>query len=45
MGQFSGGFEVRITRRVGWINDFSWNLVDGPKNNFGMVRTGINFAF
>jgi hypothetical protein len=45
MGQFGGGIEVRITRHIGWINDFSWNVVDGPKNNFGMVRTGINFAF
>ena len=45
MGQFGGGFEVRITRHIGWINDFSWNVVDGPRNNFGMARTGINFAF
>ena len=45
MGQFGGGFEVRITRHIGWINDFSWNVVDGPRNNFGMVRTGLNFAF
>jgi hypothetical protein len=45
MGQFGGGFEVRITRHIGWINDFSWNVIDGPKNNFGMVRSGLNFAF
>ena len=45
MGQFGGGVEVRFTRHIGWINDFSWNVVDGPKNNFGMVRSGINFAF
>lgn len=45
MGQFGGGMEVRITRHLGWINDFSWNVVDGSKNNFGMVRSGINFAF
>jgi len=45
IGQFGGGFEVRITRHIGWINDFSWNVVDGSKNNFGMARTGINFAF
>lgn len=43
--QVGGGFEVRITRNIGWINDFAWNVVDGPHNNFGMVRTGINFAF
>jgi hypothetical protein len=45
MGQFGGGVEVRITRHIGWINDFSWNVVDGGKNNFGMARSGINFAF
>jgi hypothetical protein len=27
------------------VSDFSWNFVDGPNNNFGMVRTGVNFAF
>jgi hypothetical protein len=45
MGQFGGGLEVRITRHIGWIADFSWNVVDGRDNNFGMARTGINFAF
>jgi hypothetical protein len=45
IGQFGGGVEVRITPHIGWINDFSWNVVDGPHNNFGMVRSGLNFAF
>jgi hypothetical protein len=45
MGQVGGGLEVRFTPHIGWINDFSWNFVDGPKNNFGMVRSGVNFAF
>ena len=45
LGQFGGGFEVRITRHIGWMNDFSWNVVDGPKNNFGMVRSGLTLAF
>ena len=45
MGQVGGGMEVRITPHIGWVSDFSWNFVDGPKNNFGMVRTGVNFAF
>ena len=45
MGQFGGGFEVRITRHIGWLNDFSWNVVDGSHNNFGMVRSGLTFAF
>src|SRR6266536_2876702 len=45
IGQFGGGLEVRITPHIGWINDFSWNVVNGPDNNFGMVRSGLNFAF
>jgi len=45
IGQFGGGLEFRITPHIGWMSDFSWNVVDGPNNNFGMVRSGINFAF
>jgi opacity protein-like surface antigen len=45
MGQFGGGLEVRITPHIGWIGDFSWSVVDGRNNNFGMARTGLNFAF
>ena len=45
MGQFGGGLEFRFTRHIGWTNDFSWNVISGAHNDFGMVRTGINFAF
>ena len=45
VGQVGGGFEVRFTPHIGWTNDISWNVVSGPDNNFGMARTGINFAF
>ena len=45
IGQVGGGLEVRLTPHIGWINDFTWNVIDGPSNNFGMARTGINFAF
>jgi hypothetical protein len=45
IGQVGGGMEVRVTPHIGWVSDFSWNFVDGPHNNFGMVRTGVNFAF
>ena len=45
IGQAGGGFEVRFTPHVGWTNDVSWNVVSGTDNNFGMARTGINFAF
>lgn len=45
MGQVGAGFEVRFTRHIGWINDFSWNFVGRENSDFGMVRSGINFAF
>ena len=45
MGQFGGGFEVRLTPHIGWTNHFGWNVIEGSSNNFGMARTGINFAF
>jgi len=45
VGQFGGGLEVRLTLHIGIINDFTRNVIDGRDNNFGMARTGINFAF
>ena len=45
MGQAGAGFEIRFTPHCGLQNDISWNVVSGSNNNFGMARTGINFAF
>jgi hypothetical protein len=45
LGQFGGGLEMRITPHIGWTGDLSWGVIDGPKNNFGMFRTGLNIAF
>ena len=45
VGQVGGGFEVRFTPHLGWTNDVSWNVISGSDNNFGMARTGLNFAF
>ena len=45
IGQVGGGFEVRITPHIGLINDFSWNFVGHDNSDFGMVRSGLNFAF
>jgi len=43
--QFGAGLEVRFARHVGWTNDLSFGIIDGPRNNFGMIRSGLNFAF
>src|SRR6478752_2761050 len=45
VGQFGAGLEFRIARHFGWTNDLSFGVIDGPRNNFGMFRSGINFAF
>jgi len=45
LGQFGAGLEFRFARHFGWTNDLSFGVIDGPKNNFGMVRSGLNFAF
>ena len=45
LGQFGAGVEFRFARHIGWTNDLSFGVIDGPRNNFGMVRSGLNFAF
>ncbi len=45
VGQFGAGLEVRFSRHIGWTNDLSFGVIDGPQNNFGMIRSGLNFAF
>jgi hypothetical protein len=45
LGQFGAGLETRITPQIGWTNDISFGVIDGPRNNFGMIRSGITFAF
>jgi hypothetical protein len=45
VGQFGGGIEFRFTPHIGWMNDFSWTVINGPGNNFGMARSGLNFSF
>jgi hypothetical protein len=37
--------EARFTRHIGVMAGFSWNVVNGPQNNFGMARSGLTFAF
>ena len=45
LGQFGAGLEFRFARHFGWTNDLSFGVIDGPRNNFGMFRSGLNFAF
>jgi hypothetical protein len=45
LGHFGFGLEIRFTRNIGWTNDISWGVIDGPQNNFTMIRSGLNFAF
>jgi hypothetical protein len=43
--QFGIGLECRFARNFGWTNDLSFGIISGPQNNFGMFRSGLNFAF
>jgi hypothetical protein len=45
VGQLGGGLEIRLSRHLGFVNDFSWNVIDGRDNNFGMARSGLNVVF
>ena len=42
----AGGFEFRISLHFAIINEFSWNVFDGPQDDeLGMIRSAIRFAF
>jgi len=45
MGQFGGGLEIRITRHVGFMGDFAWNVLNRPNNDFGMTRFGLTLSY
>jgi hypothetical protein len=45
LGDFGGGLEYRFTPHVGVFGETTWNVVDGPKNNFLEVNWGIRLAF
>ena len=44
-GQFGAGLEVRITRHVGIMGDFAWNVVQENDNDFGMARFGVTLSY
>jgi hypothetical protein len=43
--QMGTGMEVRLTRCIGLMGDFAWNIVSGPDNNFGMTRFGLTLSY
>ena len=45
LGDFGGGLEYRFTPHIGVFSEATWNVVDGPKNNFLQVNFGARFAF
>src|SRR5258708_20461128 len=45
LGQFAARLQFHFARNFGWTNDLSFGVIDGPRNNFGMFRSGVNFAF
>ncbi|MBV9275350.1 MAG: hypothetical protein JO333_15745 [Verrucomicrobia bacterium] len=45
LGDFGGGLEYRFTPHIGVFGETTWNVVDGPKNNFLEVNWGVRLAF
>lgn len=45
IGQFGAGLEVRITRHIGVMGDFAWNVVQEGNNDFGMARFGVTLSY
>ena len=45
VGQFGAGLEVRITRHIGVMADFAWNVVQEGNNDFGMGRFGVTLSY
>jgi len=45
IGQFGAGLEVRITRHIGVMGDFAWNVVQERDNDFGMARFGVTLSY
>lgn len=45
VGKAGLGIEYRVNPSFGIKTDYSYNMVDGSHNNFGMARTGISLNF
>jgi outer membrane protein with beta-barrel domain len=44
-GHWGAGLEYRFNRHVGIFTDGRYEVVDKSRNNFGLIRTGVRFAF
>jgi Outer membrane protein beta-barrel domain len=44
-GHWGLGLEYRFTRHIGIFTDGRYEVVDQSRNNFGLIRTGVRFAF
>ena len=39
------GLEYRFSPHVGIMTDYTYNMVEGSHNNFGVLKTGLKFVF
>ena len=44
-GHWGVGLEYRFNRHVGIFTDGRYEVVDKSRDNFGLIRTGVRFAF
>lgn len=45
LGDAGGGLEYRFTPHIGLFGEATYNIVDGPKNNFLQANWGVRYAF
>ena len=45
LGDFGGGFEYRFSPHIGLFGETTYNVVDGPRNNFLQANFGLRYAF
>jgi Outer membrane protein beta-barrel domain len=45
LGNTGAGLEYRFTPHIGVFGEVDYNFVDGPRNNFMEVNTGVRYAF
>ncbi len=44
-GQFGAGLEVRITKHIGIMGDYAYNVLQYGNNDFGMARFGVTLSY
>ena len=44
-GQVGAGLEIRITKHIGLMGDYAYNVLEYGNNDFGMARFGVTLSY